>query len=130
MQKAKRFSLKSQDFSDLFDKDGPQNKNFRDKVYKLVASIPKGRVMTYGQIAALCGHPRAARVVGQIAHFGPQDLPWQRVVNRNGGLARGYTSGGYEVHKRDLEAEGVRVSKDYRVDLNSLLWWPPEFRKR
>ena len=100
---------------------------FRDEVYKLVSKIPKGRVMTYGQIAALCGRPRAARIVGGIAHFGSQDLPWQRVVNKTGGLARGYTSGGKEAHKRDLEADGVKVSEDYRVDIGKLLWWPEQF---
>ena len=97
---------------------------FRDEVYKLVAEIPIGRVMTYGQIAALCGRPRSARMVGQVAHWGPQDLPWQRVVNRNGGLARGYTSGGYEAHRRDLEAEGIEVNKDFRVDIKKLIYWP------
>lgn len=99
---------------------------FRDKVYELVAGIPKGRVMTYGQIAALSGRPRAARIVGQIAHFGPLELPWQRVVNREGGLARGYTTGGVEAHKRDLEVEGIRVDSNYRVDLDKLLYWPDE----
>ncbi|HUC20439.1 MAG TPA: MGMT family protein [Candidatus Polarisedimenticolaceae bacterium] len=94
-------------------------------VYDLVAQIPKGRVMTYGQIAALCGSPRSARIVGQVAHWGPQDLPWQRVVNKSGGLAGGYTSGGREAHKRDLEADGVVVDSNYQVDVGALIWWPP-----
>ncbi|MEX0881620.1 MAG: MGMT family protein [Candidatus Saccharimonadales bacterium] len=99
---------------------------FRDRVYAIVAQIPKGRVMTYGQVAAHAGAAWAAWEVGQIAHYGPSDLPWQRVVNRNGGLARGYTPGGYEAHKRDLEAEGVRIDDDYRVmDFKELLWQPP-----
>ena len=42
--------------------------------------------MTYGQLAALCGNARAARIVGGIAHFGDPGLPWQRVVNKRGGL--------------------------------------------
>ena len=79
--------------------------------------------MTYGQLAALAGAPWAAWEVGQIAHRGPTDLPWQRVVNKNGGLARGYP-GGMEGHKRDLEAENVSVSDDYVVDVGSLLWQP------
>ncbi|HEX5744404.1 MAG TPA: MGMT family protein, partial [Candidatus Saccharimonadales bacterium] len=79
------------------------------------------RVMTYGQLAALCGRPRAARIVGGIAHFGDPDLPWQRVVNKQGGLARGYP-GGRRGHKQVLEAEGVAVSDDFRVDIDSLLW--------
>ncbi len=91
-----------------------------------MASIPKGRVMTYGQIAALCGSPRAARVVGGVAHYANQSLPWQRVVNKNGGLARGYTGGGRELHKRLLEAEGVVVSKAFTVNVHKLIWWPHE----
>jgi methylated-DNA-protein-cysteine methyltransferase related protein len=96
---------------------------FRDQVFQLVSEIPSGRVMTYGQIAALCGSPGAARIVGGIAHFGSPDLPWHRVVNKSGGLASGYY-GGRDGHKRDLEAEGVKVSLDYRVDVARLLWWP------
>ena len=61
--------------------------DFKIAVHALVAQIPPGKVMSYGQIAALCGHPGAARVVGQIAHFGPSDVPWQRVVNARGGMA-------------------------------------------
>jgi len=99
-------------------------RDFKDRVCELVAKIPKGRVMTYGQIAALCGQPRAARIVGGIAHFGRPDLPWQRVVNKNGGLASGYP-GGKEGHKRDLEKEGLEV-KGYLVDITELQWWPPE----
>lgn len=98
--------------------------NFRNDVEALVAQIPKGQVMTYGQLAALCGHARAARIVGGIAHFGNPDLPWQRVVNKSGGLASGYP-GGRSGHKQVLEAEGVPVSADFKVDVRNLLWWPP-----
>lgn len=52
----------------------PQNERFRQEVYKLVAQIPRGKVMTYGQISALCGKPRSARIVGGIAHNGPSHL--------------------------------------------------------
>jgi methylated-DNA-protein-cysteine methyltransferase-like protein len=79
--------------------------------------------MTYGQIAALCGNARAARIVGGIAHFGDPDLPWQRVVNRQGGLASGYP-GGRAGHKQVLEAEGIPVTEDYQVDVETLLWRP------
>ena len=96
---------------------------FRKDVEALVAQIPKGRFMTYGQLAALCGNARAARIVGGIAHFGDPDLPWQRVVNKSGGLASGYP-GGRSGHKQVLEAEGVKVSDEYRVDVQELLWWP------
>lgn len=96
---------------------------FRQRVESLVAKIPYGRVMTYGQIAALCGNARAARIVGGIAHFGNPDLPWQRVVNKQGGLAAGYP-GGRAGHRQVLEAEGVVASDDYKVDIRSLLWHP------
>lgn len=96
--------------------------DFRTRVEALVAQIPKGRVMTYGQLAALCGNPRAARIVGGIAHFGDPNLPWQRVVNRQGGLASGYP-GGKIGHQKALEAEGYEVT-DFTVDVGGLLWWP------
>jgi methylated-DNA-protein-cysteine methyltransferase-like protein len=88
-----------------------------------VASIPRGKVMTYGQIAAICGNPQAARIVGGIAHFGDPNLPWQRVVNKKGGLASGYP-GGRQGHKIALEAEGMSVSDDLTVDIDKFLWNP------
>lgn len=97
---------------------------FAERVYVLVAQIPEGRLMTYGQIAALCGNPRGAWEVGQIAHNGPTDLPWHRVVNKQGGLAIGWPGGGQEVHKSYLEAEGVAVSESYVVNIAELQWWP------
>ena len=96
---------------------------FKEKVFATVAQIPLGRVMTYGQIAALCGAPWASWEVGQIAHTGPIDLPWQRVVNKKGGLAAGYP-GGIAGHKRQLEAEGIAVREDITVDVKVLLWTP------
>ena len=98
--------------------------DFRQRVYDIVSQIPKGKLMTYGQIAALAGAAWAAWEVGQIAHTGPAKLPWQRVVNKNGGLARGYP-GGMEGHKQALEQEGVEVSNDYTVNMKDLLWQPP-----
>ncbi len=97
--------------------------DFRQRVEALVAQIPLGKVMTYGQIAAISGNARAARIVGGIAHFGNPGLPWQRVVNKQGGLAAGYP-GGRTGHRQVLEAEGVVVSDDYKVDVQSLLWYP------
>lgn len=97
---------------------------FKERVEGLVAQIPNGKVMTYGQLAALCGNPLAARIVGGIAHFGDPDLPWQRVVNKKGGLASGYP-GGRNGHKKQLESEGMTVTDDYYVDINEVLWRPP-----
>ena len=99
---------------------------FRERVEAIVAQIPRGRVMTYGQLAALCGNARAARIVGGIAHFGDPALPWQRVVNKRGGLAAGYP-GGRTGHAEHLRAEGVSVlggPGDEHVDVSNLLWWP------
>lgn len=100
--------------------------DFAGRVYELVAQIPKGRLMTYGQIAALCGAAWAAWEVGQIAHTGPSDLPWQRVVNKQGGLAAGWPGGGRATHAELLRAEGVEVSEEYQVDISRLLWNPSQ----
>jgi methylated-DNA-protein-cysteine methyltransferase-like protein len=97
---------------------------FKQRVYDLVAQIPEGRVMTYGQIAALCGAAWAAWEVGQIAHTGPTGLPWQRVVNKQGGLAAGWPNGGRNTHAALLRAEGIEVSEEYQVDVKRLLWNP------
>ena len=100
--------------------------NLKSSVESIVAEIPKGRVMTYGQLAALAGNPSAARVVGGIAHFGDSELPWHRVVNKQGGLASGYP-GGRAAHKQHLEAEGMILidnNGDYIVDVDKLIWWP------
>lgn len=99
------------------------NEGFKQRVETLVSQIPQGKVMTYGQLAALCGSPRAARIVGGIAHFGDPGLPWHRVVNKQGGLASGYP-GGRTAHAEHLRIEGVEISHDNNVDVTKLLWWP------
>jgi methylated-DNA-protein-cysteine methyltransferase-like protein len=100
--------------------------DFRQRVEEIVAMIPKGRVMTYGQIAALCGNARAARIVGGIAHFGDSDLPWHRVVNKNGGLASGYP-GGRQAHAQHLMVEGVDISEDHFViNVADCVWSPAD----
>ena len=96
---------------------------FAEAVYDLVGRVPAGRVMTYGQIAALCGSPRAARIVGGLAHFGPESLPWHRIVNKSGGLAAGFPGGPAEQAAR-LEEEGVSLNPDNQVNVADLLWWP------
>lgn len=101
---------------------------FKDRVYALVAQIPQGRLMTYGQLAGLAGAAWAAWEVGQIAHTGPEDLPWQRVVNKKGGLAAGYPGGGREKHRAILESEGYEVSDDLTVNVEELLWIPTELK--
>ena len=99
---------------------------FRERVYVLVGQIPSGKLMTYGQIAAMCGAAWAAWEVGQIAHTGPTELPWHRVVNKQGGLAAGWPGGGREAHAVLLRAEGVKVSAEYMVDIGALQWRPDQ----
>lgn len=80
-----------------------------------------GRVVSYSQVAVMCGHPGAARVVGQIAHFGPSNLPWHRLVHANGVLANGYVPGGPAYQLQLLQIEGVKcnngkvIMKDYQL---------------
>jgi len=100
-----------------------QKPNFKLLVYDIVAQIPEGRVMTYGDIAALCGQPVASRIVGGLAHFGPTDLPWHRVVNRFGGLAAGYY-GGKPGHQKALENEGFVIEDMKIVDFEKRRWTP------
>lgn len=100
-----------------------QWQSFVNRVHTIIRAVPRGHVVTYGQVARLAGRPRAAREVGWIAHAGGEGMPWQRVVNRSGGLARGYT-GGREGHRRALHRDGVRIGRDGRVDLAAYLWWP------
>lgn len=98
--------------------------SFRKRVIAVVEQIPRGRVMNYGQIAAICGNAHAARIVGGIAHFGDPELPWHRVVKKDGGLASGYP-GGLKGHKSVLEAEGIKIDKYYKVkDMDDLRWSP------
>jgi len=97
--------------------------DFRDRVYQLMAEVPEGKVTTYGDLAGLAGHANAARIVGGIAHYGPSDLPWHRLVNRFGGLASGF-HGGREVQRQLLEQEGV-ICTNYIVDNFEDHRWKP-----
>jgi methylated-DNA-protein-cysteine methyltransferase-like protein len=86
-----------------------------------MAQIPAGRVVTYGDLAAMAGHANAARIVGGIAHYGNPDLPWHRLVNRFGGLASGF-HGGREVQAQLLAQEGVTCT-NLVVDRFEALRW-------
>jgi len=90
------------------------NTVFKDRVSELIAQVPHGQVTTYGDLAALAGHPAAARIVGGMAHYGDVELPWHRLVNRFGGLATGY-HGGRKVQAAHLLGEGVTCT-DHVVD--------------
>lgn len=102
--------------------------SFYDVVYEQVIRIPEGKVATYGQLAHLCGSPRASRAVGYALHFNPDPgrIPCHRVVNRFGGLAPAYAFGGIDIQKIKLEAEGVVVREDNTVDLEKYIWIPGE----
>jgi methylated-DNA-protein-cysteine methyltransferase-like protein len=102
----------------------PTDSQFREDVYKIMAKVPDGRVTTYGDVAGLAGHAHASRIVGGIAHYGPTELPWHRLVNRFGGLASGF-HGGREVQQQLLEAEGITCT-DFIVDDFKERRWKPE----
>ncbi len=99
---------------------------FFEDVYEIVRQIPKGKVMTYGQIARMLGQPRKAKMVGWALHANPYpgEVPCHRVVNRNGELSGSFAFGGYEVQKKMLEDEGVIVDERGIIDLNKYLWKP------
>lgn len=89
--------------------------DFRDKVYRAVAMIPKGRVGSYAQVAELSGFPGAARAVGNALHLNtdPVRVPCHRVVCSDGSLAPGYAFGGPERQKERLKAEGVAFTEPF-----------------
>ena len=97
--------------------------SFFENVYEAVQLIPRGKVATYGQIAAALGSPKASRAVGYALHFNPSPgiIPCHRVVNRCGRLAPAFAFGGIDVQKSLLGAEGVEVDGDYTVDLDKYL---------
>jgi methylated-DNA-protein-cysteine methyltransferase-like protein len=98
--------------------------NFRTKVEQLIAQVPEGKVTTYGDLAGLAGHAYASRVVGTIAHYGDESLPWHRLVNRFGSMAAGYW-GGREVQAAMLEPEGVLVDDNFIIiDFKERRWQP------
>ncbi len=98
---------------------------FTRKVKAAVRAVPRGRVATYGQIAALAGRYRAARGVAWVLHSSPEAerLPWHRVINAKGGISLA-PGKGFEVQKKRLEAEGVAVSRRGLVDLKRFQWEP------
>ncbi|MBI9104596.1 MAG: MGMT family protein [Spirochaetales bacterium] len=91
--------------------------DFAKRVAKIIASIPAGRVATYGQIAVLAGNPRGARQVSRFLHSmsGKYDLPWQRVVNSRGTISLPDSAGDHQ--RALLAAEGVEFDLKGRIDL-------------
>ncbi len=89
------------------------------RVYEIVARIPRGKVVTYGQIAAALGDPRQARTVGWALRSTPEwlDIPWHRVVNSSGGISPRHSIGGLNTQRKLFEDEGVVFNEDGRLDL-------------
>lgn len=99
---------------------------FFQQVYEIVQKIPVGCVATYGQIARLCGNPRASRAVGYALHVNPLpgEIPCHRVVNRFGGAWRPRSRSARGRARKLLTAEGVSFSDEYTVSLDKHLWDP------
>lgn len=97
---------------------------FHHAVFRLVRQIPRGRVATYGQIAAILGWPRAARAVGYAMRHCPDGVPWHRVVNAHGSISVRANVGGMLTQRLLLEQEGVAVRKG-RIRLDHHRWRGP-----
>ena len=102
---------------------------FTYRVLKIVATIPRAKVATYGQIAALVHTPRAARMVGQVLRDLPGNtrIPWQRVINSRGMISIENLSVPKSIQAERLQKEGIRVifkDGNYWVDLKKYLWQP------
>jgi methylated-DNA-protein-cysteine methyltransferase-like protein len=97
---------------------------FYDRVYDFVGAIPRGRVVTYGQIALELGAPAAARAVGYALHNLPSTstVPWWRVVNASGGISLGSRGPAADLQRERLEEEGVRFSLEGRIRLREYRW--------
>ena len=89
-----------------------------EKIWDLARQCPPGRVVTYGELARLAGNPRWSRVAGYAMHGCPADVPWHRVVNREGRLC----PGSEERQRQLLEAEGVAFTGEGYVDLKEFSW--------
>lgn len=105
-----------------------KSSGFFNAVYKLVALIPPGKVMTYGQIARVLDSPYSAKVVGYAMSSAPAalHLPCHRVVNRLGEMAPGFIFGGRQSQRELLQAEGAPFLPNGRIDLALALFNPDE----
>jgi len=96
--------------------------NTFDLIYRVVRQIPRGRVASYGQVAALAGSPRWARVVGYAMHAAGAGVPCHRVVQASGGLSAAFDVGGENWQRFLLADEGVAFLPDGRVDMARFRW--------
>ncbi len=95
-----------------------KNKFDKQALYELLIFIPKGKVVTYGTLAAMLGNKGWARAVGNALHDNPdgEKYPCYRVVNSRGELADAFVFGGSDEQKRRLEKDGIEVVNG-KVDL-------------
>jgi methylated-DNA-protein-cysteine methyltransferase-like protein len=97
---------------------------YRERVYKLVRRIPRGRVMTYGQIAVILGQGYTPRTVGFVMHGANEsNTPWHRVINSQGRCSTGGVVLPADKQQLMLEAEGVKFTGG-KCDLKVFLWRP------
>lgn len=93
------------------------------RIYAVVRHIPSGRVATYGQVAAIVGQC-TARMVGyaMAALSSDTEVPWHRVINRQGRISARAGGEGSTAQRRLLESEGVRFNQQGRVDFEKVAW--------
>ena len=98
--------------------------SFQDDVYRIVSRCPRGKVVSYGGVAAMAGKPRAARAVGAAMRELPvgSKVPWWRVINSKGEISMRDIGHGPAIQRKLLEAEGVRFTKAGRVDWEKYGW--------
>ena len=99
--------------------------NTFERIYEVVKRIPKGKVASYGTVAALAGNPRWSRVVGYALHVNPSPyaIPCYRVVTKDGGLSQAFAFGGINRQRELLEADGIEFDDDGRVLMAKFAWW-------
>ncbi len=92
---------------------------FKERVYEIVKSIPKGKVVSYGQVALMAGIPRAAIQVGWVLHISNEEdnIPWWRVINNQGRISTTCLEHPANMQKLLLEKEGVVVSPKLKIDI-------------
>ena len=100
------------------------NPKYRERVYRIVRRIPRGRVMTYGQIAVMLGDGYTPRTVGFVMHNSDDQTPWHRVINSQGRCSTTKVVLPGDKQQRMLEQEGVKFDQNGRVDLETYLWKP------
>lgn len=98
--------------------------NFFEDVYEVVRLVPKGRVTSYGAIANYLGTKMSARMIGWAMNNSPENVPAQRVVNRNGLLTGKHHFEAPDTMQKLLEKEGIRVVNDQIQQFTDLFWDP------